>query len=287
MSEAGNVEFRLRYDGDFIDGKSISIRTLGHTLPHFQRAIDKAVLFDQEGKYKRGRGITRADYFKADLSLEFFEEGSVILPLKGFITEGTAKFFNWALRKPHNEAKDGGVGLNREAQIATYKKRMEFGDLEAVTQKDLLERSKQEDRKYARSAMLNDLDKMFSVLRTSGEHRIDIQLAKPGHQAVYDFNKNTAKNFNKLVSTALPTEPVVYKGRYKGYKEINNGASFEIYIHSTYSGQTVNVYVSSMNELDKITKYPHGTEIMFWASPLQRYGAFDAYNGSAIFVGLY
>lgn len=51
------VEFRVKYDGDIVDGHSISIRTLGNTLPHFQRAIDKAVLFDREGKYKKGHGI--------------------------------------------------------------------------------------------------------------------------------------------------------------------------------------------------------------------------------------
>lgn len=219
--------------------------------------------------------------------LQVVEEGSVVLPLLGKIKDGAAEFFNWAVFEPYQKAVFGDVGVSREAQIRTYRTRLDNDDFEEVTQKDLMERPPEEDRKFARSALLSDMNKMFSVLRTTGDHEIFIEITKPGFQAEYKFNRDIAKSFDKIVDTPLPTEPVIYGGKFRGYKQVaGEELRFEVYVLSVYSKQNVNIYVNGLDDLSLFTELDHNQEVYFWASPLQKYGAFDAYNGSAVFVGM-
>lgn len=282
------LDFKLRYSGDIVAGKSISIRTLGNTLPHFQRAIDKSVIFVESGEVIRNKGIARASYSDADLMLELLEEGSVVLPLWGAIKEESVKFFKWAITEPYNKAVHGEVGFNRDSQIETYKVRQKEKDIEEKSQKDLILDANKNKRKYARSAVLADVNNMFNVVRAPGERQIDLNVTKPGEEASYVFNKQIAKDFRKIVATPYPTEPVVYKGKYNGYKQLGRkDGGFEVYVKSDYSDQVVNVFVKKVEELNLFARLKNNDEVIFWASPIQKYGAFDVYSGSVIFIGMY
>ncbi|WP_144439589.1 hypothetical protein [Halomonas chromatireducens] len=82
-----------------------------------------------------------------------------------------------------------------------------------------------------------------------------------------------------------PTEPVVYKGKYQGFKaKALSGAVYEVYIYSAYSNHVINIYVRSAGDLKFFTGLNHNQEVVFWASPLQKYGAFDPGSGAAEFI---
>lgn len=282
------LDFKLRYSGDVVVGKSISIRTLGNTLPHFQRAIDKSVIFVENGEVVRKKGIARSSYSDADLMLEVLDEGSVVLPLWGRVKEESVKFFNWAITEPYDKAVHGDVRFNRDSQIETYKVRQKEKDIEEKSQRDLIQDDNKNKRRYARSAVLADVNSMFNVVRAPGERQIDLNVTKPGEEANYVFNKQIAKNFSKIVATPYPTEPVIYKGKYNGYKQLGEkNGGFEVYVKSDYSDKVVHVFVKKVEELNLFTRMKNNDEVIFWASPIQRYGAFDVYSGSVIFIGMY
>lgn len=288
MEQQDSSVIRLRFSGDIVVGNAISIRTLGNTLPHFQRAVDKAVLFANDGKYKRGYGISRNNYVDADLMLSFIEDGSVILPLWNKLKGSAYDFLQWSLREPYESALSGNVQTPQSKKIDIYRTRARSGDLAEVTQKQLMDDAENNRREYARSAVLSDFNKMLSVIRTSGEHQLDLKFEKPGKEAEFSFNGTRAKAFSKIVNTPVPTEPAIYKGKYQGYKAIaGKNLEFEVYVLSSWSGQLVNVYVKGTEQLNVFKSLEHNEEILFYASPLQKYGSFDAYNGSVVFVDKY
>ena len=90
----------LTFDGSIIREKTISIRALGYTLPHFQRAIDKTVTFSQSGQLTKFSTLKKKDYGLADLYLGDFEEGSLKIPLIGELLDGVGDKLAHFLKEP-------------------------------------------------------------------------------------------------------------------------------------------------------------------------------------------
>ncbi|AMC99358.1 hypothetical protein [Halomonas chromatireducens] len=179
MEEDNKEIFRLSYNGGIVDEKNgISIRTLGSTLPHFQRAIDKSVIYERDGAFNKGQGAGKKTYPSADLMFYIPEEGSFVIPLFGKVKKGAVEFFNWAFSEPYNKAIVGDVSIDPEHQVKVYRARIKSDDVEHKTQKDLMVWGSKDKRYYARSAMLQDMDSMFSVIKASGSSSMRLDVVK-------------------------------------------------------------------------------------------------------------
>lgn len=194
----------VRLSGSIAPNNRVSLRTISHTLPHLQRAIDKLVLFEEHGEIRKHATLPGTHYHLADLYLDDFEEGSLKIPLIGSLLGGVGSRLNQFLSEPYQEAAKDVQDHSRSLleQLETAHNNIFYDNVEKVTQKDLIERGAELERFYAQAAVLKDINAMLSPLRAKSSKNDTITLTNntPGKTASYEFNHNNSKSFGKIVT---------------------------------------------------------------------------------------
>lgn len=280
----------IAFNGVMGDGNRISLRTISHTLPHLQRAIDKLVIYERQGVIGKGATLHQAHYDFADLYLERIEAGSVILPLVGNLLTGVTLRFNAFLSEPYREAENS---LNQKLatfddRVDTTRSQIASGILVPLLHEEMIETQKVANRDYAQSAFLNDINNMISPLRSSlcSQDTITIKNVDPACSSIYVFNQDKSKAFAKVVKEQRLAHPVSYTGRLEGL--VNRGTSTFPYagkfICST-TGKEMKLLVASEQDALALNKYNIGkAKLNIIACPLAVYGAFDPLSGDIVFI---
>lgn len=283
----------IRFDGYMSEGNRISVRTLAHTLPYLQRAVDKLVIYERQGVVGKGATLHQANYSFADLYLEEVQEGSVILPLVGNWLNGVASRFNSFLNEPYLEAENS---LNSkfsgfDDRVETTRGLINAGAIEPISHDELVKMQEVAARDYAQAAFLGDINNMLSPLRSglcSGD-TITIRNVDPVNTAVYTFDQARSKAFAKVVREQRLSHPVKYRGRLEGL--VNRGGTNFPYVgkfmcHTTDKERKL--LVASEADAHELNKHNlGGKEILIVACPLSVYGAFDPLAGDLVFIGFH
>lgn len=283
----------IKFDGYMSEGNRISLRTLSHTLPYLQRAIDKIVIHERQGIVGKGATLHQANYPYADLYLEQVEPGSIILPLLGNLLDGVTARFNAFMAEPYREAENS---LNSkfsgfDARVDMTRSLISTGALVPISHAQLIERQDLVARDYAQAAFLNDINKMLAPLRSSlcSGDTITITNADPKNSAKYFFDQPRSKAFAKVVSDQRLSDPVKYRGRLDGL--VNRGGSAFPFVgkfmcHTTRKERKL--LIASEADAHVLNKHNLGSsEILIVACPLSVYGAFDPLAGDLVFIGFH
>lgn len=285
-----NRELILRIDGTLAPDNKISLRTISHTLPHLQRAIDKIVLYEKYGDLKKRSALPSTLYESADLFLDPFEQGSVKIPLIGNLLDGVSSRLNQFLREPYERA---AQDLEYEygslaGQLENVRGNIQRDNIENITQEDLIAGADRLERSYAQAAVLKDLNTMLSPLRakSSIEDTIELINNSPGNTANYSFSHETAKSFGKIVTQKRLAKPVKYVGILEGLKR-TGGNTFPCVgtFISSLTGQEMNLLFTSESDAIILNKFNLSkVQFSIWACPLAVYESFDQLRGDVVFA---
>lgn len=284
-------ELVLSYTGTLAPEHHVSIRTLGKTLPHLQRAIDKLVYADQLGHVAKFSKLPNDLYPHADLYVSVLEANGVRIP---FVTDLAGRIidrFGAILRDPFEKAlAEADEQYSLRDHLDSQFNRITHGMVEGKTQEQVLaEREDGEDSSWTTAAVLKDINTMLTPLRSSAvppEDTIKMQLSGEEEQSVYEFNKHRSSGFNSLVTEQRLAEPAIYFGKLVGLRD-NHSRRFP-YVGDFRSSVT-EVDCSLLIPFEKALNVlrPHnlsGHEFAIWASPLAVYGAHDDYRGDIVFI---
>lgn len=283
-------ELILRINGTLAPENKISLRTVSHTLPHLQRAIDKIVLYEKFGEIKKHSALPSGLYESADLFLDQFEKGSVKIPLIGNLLEGVGARFNQFLKEPYEKAaQDLSVGtIPLLHQLESARNNIHYGNVNPVTQEDLMKNTNRHERSYAQAAVLKDLNNLLAPLRARScvDDSISIINNTSGNTANYEFNHRNSKSFGKIVKQKRLSTPVIYTGILEGLKSTGN----KIFpcvgnFISEHTNQEMNLLFSSKNDALVLNKFNLSKSIIaIWACPLAVYESFDQIRGDIVFA---
>ncbi|NWA42615.1 hypothetical protein HX871_15150 [Pseudomonas reactans] len=280
----------IKFEGTLAKGNKISIRTLSHTLPHFQRAIDKIIMYETRDSVGKGATLHQIHYPVADLYLEEIVEGSIILPLIGNLLTGATARFNTFLSEPYREAEntiDSKISTF-DTRVETVRTQLASGLVKPISHQSLIDREKVAQTDYAQAAFLNDINNMLAPLRSRScaEDQITIHNADPRHPATFVFNQNKSKAFAKVVRAQRLAHPVSYSGKLEGL--VNRGGTGFPYVVKFICSSTdkeMKLLVASESDALELNKYNIGnTEIDIIACPLSVYGTFDPLSGDIVFI---
>lgn len=285
-----NREIILRIDGTLAPENKISLRTISHTLPHFQRAIDKIVLFEKYGEIKKHSVLPSSLYECADLFLDPFEEGSVKIPLVGDLLEGVGSRLNQFLREPYERAAqelDEGQRPLAE-QIENVKGNIQRDNIDYITQEHLIAGADRLERSYAQAAVLKDLNNLLAPLRakSSSDDTMEIINNSAGNTANYSFSHRTAKSFGKIVTQKRLAKPVRYIGILEGLKRTRS-KTFPCVGNfiSDHTGDEMNLLFTSEADAIVLSDFNlRKTKFSIWACPLAVYESFDQIRGDIVFA---
>lgn len=283
----------IKFDGYMSEGNRISLRTLAHTLPYLQRAVDKVVIYERQGVVGKGATLHQAHYPYADLYLEQLETGSIILPLVGNLLSGVAAKFNSFMDDPYRETENllAGKFSDFDVRVDMTRSLINSGALVPISHSELISKQDLVARDYAQAAFLNDINNMLSPLRSGlcGGDSITITNADPKNSARYYFDQPRSKAFAKIVREQRLSHPVKYRGRLDGL--VNRGGSGFPFVgkfmcHTT--GKERKLLVASEADAFQLNKHNLGSsEILIVACPLAVYGAFDPLAGDLVFIGFH
>ncbi|MDP9510624.1 hypothetical protein Q7O56_16335 [Pseudomonas protegens] len=283
-------ELIIKFNGTLAQGNRISVRTLSHTLPHLQRAIDKIVMYETRAAVGKGAVLHQSHYPVADLYLEQIEEGSIILPLMGNLLAGATARFNSFLAEPFREAESciSDKIATFDTRVETVRSQLASDLLTPITHQSLIDKEHVAQIDYAQAAFLNDINNMLAPLRSRScaNDEITIHNADPSNNATYVFNQQRSKAFAKVVRTQRLAHPVLYSGRLEGL--VNRGGTGFPYVGKFICSTTdkeMKLLVASEADALALNKYNIGkSEIKIIACPLAIYSTFDPLSGDIVFI---
>lgn len=283
----------VTFNGHMSEGNRISIRTLSHTLPHLQRAIDKIVIYERQGVVGKGATLKQENYGFADLYLEQIHEGSIVLPLVGNWLSGVAGRFNSFIKEPYQEAENSlsNKFSGFDDRVEMTRRLIVSGSLSPISHEELIGEQDVVARDYAQAAFLTDMNNMLSPLRSSlcSKDIITISNVDPRNRATYYFDQSKSKAFSNVVKEQRLSHPVKYRGRLEGL--VNRGGSSFPFVgkfmcHTT--DRERKLLVASEADAHELNKHNlGGSEIFVVACPLTVYGAFDPLAGDLVFIGFH
>ena len=280
----------LTFDGSIIREKTISIRALGYTLPHFQRAIDKTVTFSQSGQLTKFSTLKKKDYGLADLYLGDFEEGSLKIPLIGELLDGVGDKLAHFLKEPYAKAcaKTEYPRTSLTQQIEDKKSRLSSGAINEVTYHKISNQSERLEHNFAQASILNDISTMTSPLSTYDDSIISITTLSPKNSQNFIFDEHIASNFRKIVRNKRILDPIIYTGFLAGLVEQSKSSKFG------YQGRFINaeskkemtLHITSLEDATALNSHNLSSKsIKIFASPIAVYESFDHLRGDIVFIG--
>jgi hypothetical protein len=292
MDGAGNYGIALHFDGSFVHGKTVTVRTLAHSLSALQRMIDKAVLYEKKGAIKKYDALPAVWYDIADLTVQPFEDGCVKIPLVGLTGTQVICTLKDLLQKPfevavshdpidHTAVTDG---------IANAINRAVYG-IGLTTHEQLIADAPAREKRYFAEAIFREFDTLISPLRSSSitdEDFLSLELRDEFGSKEYEFDKRTSTRFHRVVSSKQLGPTVAYSGRLIVFGE-NKSKDFPYFgkFYSFASKQEHKLLVTNDDDAGKLRSYNvSGVDLHFRGAPVTAWGAFDERRGDIVFLTL-
>lgn len=285
-------QITLVFDGTLTPSHSVSLRTLAYTVPHFQRAIDKTVYFQQRGEIRKYTALPSELHHMADLYLNELEEGSLRFPFLSDLVKEVPVYFKNFLSEPYERAANevhGYTGILK-TDLETSKINVAHDNANATTQADLIDKNAELKIAQAQASVLKDLSTSLSVVRSTEGAIMSFNVDSHSGAAEFEFDQLRAARFAKLTTTKRLADPALYTGRITGLEKQRGSSQFEYSAKflSALTNQESKIHISDYNDALKLHSYNLSSKhVNFWAAPIATYDAFDPVRGDLVFIDLF
>lgn len=282
----------LTFDGALAPNHTVSLRTLSYTMPHFQRAIDKVVLYEVYGEVRKYSTLPAEFYSFADLYVRELEKGSLKIPFLSDLIAGVPELYNDFMRQPYSEAAHEVAGYTGilKADLETNKIHASKDNLDVVTQEELLAREGERKQAYAQAAVMKDMSMALGLVRATEGALLNVKVDSQFGAMEYEFDQAHASRFAKLATTKRLADAIVYKGRITGLEKQRGNAQFTYaakFLSATTNKES-KILVSDYDDALKLHPYNlANAEIEFWGSPISIYNAYDPVRGDIVFIDIF
>lgn len=285
----------IRYYGSLVrEGEElnkISARIVGYSFPHFQRAVDKMVMYELGYSMAKYSTLATEHHDRADLIFDRLEDGSVNFPFSSQF-QRAANFLNQAIARPFaiGEAIGDQESITPSRRLQVVKATLADGGYEenefAVTQEQI----NSNRWELAKVGIARDIDTGVSIVRQEGGDS-GIEFV-PGDENLrsYNFNVDNATNFHRVVSRRQIQDPLIYRGQITAIKSTGQGGinKFQAAFRDSLTNGEHSLYIGSNEDKEYLRPFfLNGVEVAIWACPFARYGIHDYVRGDLLFAGLY
>jgi hypothetical protein len=284
-------KIELHYSGTFEKNDKLTARTVGNGLINLQRIIDKAVLFAKKGVIKKGDALPSVWYEDADMQVGDFEKGCVTIPLKGPLNTGAISLLKGVLHEPYQKAiSDEPIekkslldGFDNAINRANYR-------IDVQSHEQALNNISELSNKYFAESIYKDFNNLISPLRSSKSKNTDlisIELFNNDGVKEFEFNKETSKRFNKIISQRKLGDVITFTGRLTGLVETNNNDfPYKGTFYSSASKNEHTLLIRNESQLNQLRNYVAAKQLTLSISacPIVSWGAFDIEKGDLVYM---
>lgn len=279
----------LTFGGTLAPDNSVSLRTLSYTIPHFQRAIDKTVYFNDVGEIRKFSSLPSNLHEFADFYIDRLEEGSLRIPFLSKLVEGVPQLYASFLSQPYEQSARDVIAQSKVLtfDLESNKVRAQHDNLDEVTQEDLIEAEGARKQAYAQTAVLKDMSYALSVVRTTPGAILSVGVNTDRGFSDFSFDQQRATRFAKIATTQRLADPAIYVGRITGLERIRatGQLQFAAKFLSKTTGQESKLFIADYDDALRIHPYNlQAQDIVIWASPIAIHNSFDPVRGDIVFV---
>jgi hypothetical protein len=285
-------EINFHYDGPIAEKHTITLRTLGQTLIHFQGAIDRAYLDLSRGAVSKHARLGTKEYALTDFIVGQPQEGGYILDLINAgrlrIVDRIHSAMSVAFNEAVNEALPFTESLVKQAERRGAAVEAGAQKAEELAELPVVELPAQRAR-YADRAINRELDQVLAQLRVEryAGSTLDLQLAGERAHPVYHFNGQVAERFHHVVSARTLGDPVRLVVKFRAL-DGGTKASHPVgkAIH-TESGRVFIMHFKSAEDFNSVVPFMRADkrpEVAIIACPVLEYGVFDPEAGDMFFI---
>ncbi len=285
-------QIALTYDGTLAPGNGVSLRTISYTVPHIQRAFDKSVYFLHYNELRKFSTLPAVLHAEGDLYIYALEKGSLKFPFLSDLAKGVPELFNSFMAQPYEQAAHEVIipGSIIQTDLETNKIHAAMGNLEPVTQEQLLENEAEHKRAFAQAAVMKDMSLALGVVRKTQGAILNLAVDSEKGAQEYEFNQINASRFARLATTKRLEDAVIYTGRITGLEKVRGNSRF------VYSAKFLSRATNAESKIlildydDALKLHPYNLrdkDISIWGAPISTYGSFDPIRGDFVFVDMF
>lgn len=285
-------QLTLTFDGTLAPQNGVSLRTISYTVPHIQRAVDKSVYFLHFEELRKFSTLPAHLHSDADFYVYALEKGSLKFPFFSDLAKEVPELFNSFMAKPYEEAAHEVIipSTIMQTDLETNKIHASMGNLDFVTQEQMLAKEAEHKKAYAQSAVMKDMSLALGVVRATEGAILTLDVDSEKGARTYEFNRENASRFARLTTIKRLEDAVVYTGRITGLERQRGKARFEYsakFLSGT-TGKESKILISDYDDAMKLHPYNlTNKDVFIWAAPISAYGSFDPVRGDIVFVDMF
>lgn len=285
----------FHYDGPITTEHRLTLRTLGNTLNHFQSAIDRAAIELRQGSVRKHARLRAEDYPLTDFIVGTPRDGGYVLdlinagPLK--IVDRISAAVDRAYKSTASDALSFTESLAKQAERQEAVIDAGAAVPVAIDPSLLVKDSTARALRYGDRAINREIDQVLAQLRVDRYigSTLELQFAGTRLSPTYEFDREKAVRFHRLVAERILGDPVAIEVRFRALdRGTKSRRPVGKAVHES-TGHTFAIHFRSNESFNSVTRYmragdPPLVEII--ACPVLEYGAFDPEAGDMFFIAL-
>lgn len=281
----------LHYSGTFEKNDTLTARTVANGLTNLQRMVDKAVLFAKRGALKKSDALPAIWYEEADLQVKPFKKGCVTIPLEGPANSEAISLLKGVLHDPYEKAISDLI-IEKEALLDGFDTALNRANhrIDIQSHATLLANTTELSKKYFAESVYRDFNNLISPLRSSKSKETDeitIELSNKAGKKEFEFDKETSRRFNKIVSQKQLGPVITFTGRLTGLEETNSTYfPYKGTFFSTASKNEHKLLIRNEESINELRPFVAAKKlkITIIACPIVAWGAFDINKGDLVYM---
>ena len=284
MPKRPTATLQIHYDGDLIDNHQIPMRTLGKSIHHLQKALDRAYLdIKHDGGVWKYARMTQDDYARTEFLVQTPEEGGYVLkflsriPIAGRVVDRVSN----AINEASNVSEVTKTSI--QSQVENRKNQLVNNIVKPIEFRIFLEQPSAEViREYGDRSIAKEIDQVLSIIRAeyAGNSQFELILTGSATQTFF-FDKQRSRQFHEIVSKRKLGPPVIYRGVIEELDRKNRKGKFL----NSVNGRRSILHLSTQNDFLLVHPYlANDQEFQFIGSPLIEFGALEPNSGDIYFL---
>jgi len=282
-------DISFHFDGTIIEDHKITARTLGKTLTHLQRAIDKAYIETLYGKVEKNSRLSGKDYANADFITGTPRDGGYILDLfsKSDIGKKTCnkiiKGINDAYTDALKQESDQESGSKLHEKVLDIRSQVKSESLEPIPFEQIAKNeSSFTKRSYGERLICREIDGILSIIRasSSGDSTFEIDINGDILQN-FSFDRSRSQRFHSIVSERHLGPPTIYNGFLREMDADNQTGRF---VNQATKKKSI-LYFSTIDSFMEAKDFLGNSDhLHFVGCPFVEYDAYDISAGDIYYI---
>lgn len=284
------ASFSIHFDGGITDQHRVSVRVLGNTYQHMQRAIDRAFLVEKYGAVEKHEKLTKLEYRETEFLALYPREGGIYLDavragaerIIDRIYAATSVVFGSAVAQAFEQHQSMAQQL-----VASKDYSYRMGERVRPFSEVLDNPPAVWSAAYSNRSIVKEIDQLVAQITRPDLAESSVELTLHGTRAQLPlvFTPAIARSFHKIAADRELGPPMIVRARIRLLDAGNRITKPNAKVLNLDTQKEVNLYLSGTVDFDALHPYHNiDGEVRIHVCPILEAKGFDVRGGDLMFL---